>query len=67
VQARADWGVTLETVARGAGLGFIPVQHEQYDFATPSSRAQRPGVQAFVALLGDAATRAALVRLGMTL
>ena len=32
VQGRADWGVTLDTVARGAGLGFVPVQHEQYDF-----------------------------------
>ena len=27
VQHRADWGVTLETVARTAGLGFRPVQH----------------------------------------
>ena len=35
VQHRADWGVTLDTIARGAGLGFIPVQHEQYDFVTP--------------------------------
>ena len=25
-QGRADWGVTLETVARSAGLGFLPVQ-----------------------------------------
>ena len=57
VQGRADWGVTLDTIARSAGLGFIPVQHEQYDFVTPEARAGRPGVEAFVALLertGDA-------------
>jgi len=39
VQQRADWGVTLDTIARTAGLGFIPVQHEQYDFVTPKARA----------------------------
>jgi putative molybdopterin biosynthesis protein len=66
-QRRADWGVTLDTIARGAGLGFIPVQHEQYDFVTPKSRAARPGVQAFRACLGHPRTRAALIDLGMTL
>jgi putative molybdopterin biosynthesis protein len=65
VQGRADWGMTLDTIARGAGLGFLPVQHEQYDFVIPSARASRPGVTAFVNLLHDAATRDALVRLGM--
>jgi len=65
VQGRADWGVTLDTVAHAAGLGFIAVQHEQYDFVVPTSRAQRPAVRAFAARLNDAATRAALVALGM--
>jgi putative molybdopterin biosynthesis protein len=64
-QHRADWGVTLDTIARNAGLGFIPVQHEQYDFVTPRARAERPGVKAFVERLADPATREALVRLGM--
>jgi putative molybdopterin biosynthesis protein len=67
VQRRADWGVTLDTIARGTGLGFIPVQHEQYDFVTPKSRAARPGVQAFRACLDHPLTRAALADLGMTL
>jgi putative molybdopterin biosynthesis protein len=66
VQGRADWGMTLDTVARGAGLGFIPVQHEQYDFVTPTARADRPAVKAFRARLADPVTREALVRLGMT-
>ncbi len=67
VQSRADWGVTLDTVARSAGLGFIPVQHEQYDFVTPIARAQRPGVIAFRALLAEPSVRAALANLGMNL
>jgi putative molybdopterin biosynthesis protein len=65
VQGRADWGMTLDTIARSAGLGFIPVQHEQYDFVVPTTRAERPGVAAFRKRLSDPATRAALARLGM--
>ena len=64
-QGRADWGVTLDTIARNAGLGFTSVQHEQYDFVTPTARAERPGVQAFRARLADPPTREALARLGM--
>jgi putative molybdopterin biosynthesis protein len=67
VQGRADWGVTLDRIARNAGLGFIPVQHEQYDFVVPTTRVQRPGVQALRARLSDARTREALARLGMKL
>jgi putative molybdopterin biosynthesis protein len=66
-QRRADWGVTLETVARNAGLGFLPVQHEQYDFVVPHARVERPAVAAFKALLQQLSTRDALTRLGMTL
>ncbi len=66
VQGRADWGVTLDTVARRAGLGFIPVQAEQYDFVVPYSRKERPGVRAFRELLQQPSTREALARLGMS-
>lgn len=65
VQGRADWGMTLDTIARNAGLGFLPVQAEQYDFVLPRSRAGRPGVVAFRILLQQTSTREALVRLGM--
>ncbi len=65
VQGRADWGMTLDTIARSAGLGFLPVQAEQYDFIVPLSRANRPGVVAFTTLLQQASTREALARLGM--
>jgi putative molybdopterin biosynthesis protein len=64
-QGRADWGVTLDTVARGAGLGFIPVQAEQYDFIVPRSRSARPAVVAFRKLLQEPRIREALERLGM--
>ena len=67
VQGRADWGVTLDTIARDAGLGFMPVQQEQYDFVVPKARAQRPGVRAFRTWLDDPATRERLARLGMKL
>ena len=52
-QRRADWGVAIDTVARQYGLGFIPMQEEQYDFAVPTARLERPALQAFCALLED--------------
>ncbi len=66
-QRRADWGVTLDTVARGAGLGFIPVQPEQFDFIVPRARVQREAVVAFKRLLEEPGVRLALQRLGMNL
>jgi putative molybdopterin biosynthesis protein len=65
VQSRADWGVTLDTIAGSAGLGFLPVQAEQYDFIVPRAREKRKGVVAFRALLQQPSTREALERLGM--
>jgi putative molybdopterin biosynthesis protein len=64
-QCRADWGVTLDTIAKRAGLGFLPVQEERYDFVVPKSRLDRPAVRAFKKLIADAAARDALARLGM--
>jgi putative molybdopterin biosynthesis protein len=65
LQGRADWGVTLDTIASRAGLGFLPVQEERYDFVVPKSRAARPGVLAFTTLLRETRIREALARLGM--
>jgi putative molybdopterin biosynthesis protein len=64
-QGRADWGVTLETIATNARLGFLPLQEERYDFMMPKSRANRIGVVAFKTLLSEPSTREALTRLGM--
>jgi putative molybdopterin biosynthesis protein len=45
-QKRADWGVTIETIAREKGLRFRPLAHECYDFAIPAARWDRPAVVA---------------------
>ena len=63
-QHRADWGMTIAPVAHAAGLGFIPLAEEHYDFALVSARKQRPAVQAFLDALGSDETRAALVQAG---
>ena len=63
-QGRADWGVTLDTVAASAGLGFHFLQDERYDFAVPESRWDRPAVVALRRLLDDPAVAAGLQDLG---
>ena len=65
-QGRADWGLAIAPAAKAYGLGFLPVAEEHYDFALVAARRSRPGVQAFVALLGDADVRAELAALGFT-
>lgn len=64
VQKRADWGVTIAPVARAAGLGFIPLTEEHYDFALVSARKDLPAVQAFLTVLQSPELHAALERAG---
>ena len=42
-QARADWGVAIEPVARMYGLGFLPLAPEHYDFLLVESRRAAAG------------------------
>jgi len=63
-QRRADWGVTIASVARAYDLGFIPIQDEHYDFAVPVARLDRPPVRRFCALLQDGGMRAELAARG---
>ncbi len=63
-QGRADWGLAIETVARQYGLAFIPYKEEHYDFVVPKSRMNRPAVQLFHQLLGEATVRERLKELG---
>jgi putative molybdopterin biosynthesis protein len=63
-QHRADWGMTIAPVAHAAGLGFIPLAEEHYDFALVTARKQRPGVQAFLDALAATESHAALERAG---
>ena len=64
-QGRADWGVAIRRVADQAGLGFLPLTQEQYDFAVPKSRAARPAVEAFRRLLREADVQRRLAELGL--
>jgi putative molybdopterin biosynthesis protein len=64
-QGRADWGVTIESVAREAGLRFRPLRFEHYDFVVPKRRLERPAVQALIRLLAPgSALRAELASVG---
>ena len=64
-QGRADWGVTIETVAKQAGLSFRPLRSESYDFVVPRARRERAAVQAFRRLLEPGSElRAELERAG---
>lgn len=65
-QGRADWGVAIEPVSRAAGLGFLPLRQEQYDFVIPRARRERTPVQAFVKLLAEPAIREELARRGFS-
>jgi putative molybdopterin biosynthesis protein len=64
-QARADWGIAIEPVAKMYGLGFLPVSPEEYDFLLVDSRRDRPAVKAFLAALRDPGTRERIRALGM--
>ena len=57
--------MTLDTIARGAQLGFLPVRAEQFDFVVPKDRWNRPALIEFRKLLEAPVTREALTRLGM--
>ena len=52
-QGRADWGVTIESVARDAGLRFQPLQAEEYDFVVPEARSDRPAIRVLREILAD--------------
>jgi putative molybdopterin biosynthesis protein len=64
-QARADWGVAIEPVARMYGLGFLPLAPEHYDFLLVESRRERPAVRAFLAALRERQTKDRIKALGM--
>jgi molybdopterin molybdotransferase/putative molybdopterin biosynthesis protein len=65
-QGRADWGVAIAPVAKDAGLGFLPLQDEHYDFVVPRNRMERPAVRRFKDLLESREIQTALIRLGFS-
>lgn len=60
-QGRADWGMAIGPVALAAGLGFLPVADEHYDFAVWSDPRDPGAVAAFEAALRDSATALATI------
>ncbi|HID21585.1 MAG TPA: molybdopterin biosynthesis protein, partial [Planctomycetaceae bacterium] len=66
-QGRADWGIGIESVARMAGLGFLPVQQERYDFIVPADRWERESVQAFRQVIQSDPVRSRLQGMGFLL
>jgi putative molybdopterin biosynthesis protein len=46
-QGRADWGLTIEPIARSFGLDFRPLAEEHYDFAVLEKRVSSPEMTAF--------------------
>jgi putative molybdopterin biosynthesis protein len=59
-QGRADWGIAIAPVAHDAGLSFLPLREEQFDFVIPRRRWDRPAVRAFRELLASPSARRGL-------
>jgi putative molybdopterin biosynthesis protein len=64
-QERADWGVAIRSVAEDQGLGFIPLQDEEYDFIIPESRLEKPAIQALIQLLDQKKVLEQLKQMGL--
>ncbi len=64
-QKRADWGFAIRSVAEDSGLGFIPIQDEEYDFVIPKERLHRPEVARFLSLLEEKDIQNKLAELGL--
>ncbi len=66
-QGRADWGVAIQISAVRAGLSFLPLAEERFDFAVPAERYELPAVQAFRRLLEDPQVHKKLETLGFSI
>ena len=64
-QKRAEWGIAIRSVAEDLGLGFFPIQDEEYDFILPKNRLERPEVIQFLSLLEEKKTQKNLIKLGL--
>ena len=64
-QNRADWGIAIRSVAEDLGLGFYPIQDEEYDFILPKNRLERPEVALFLSLLQETEIQNKLAKFGL--
>ncbi len=65
-QGRADWGITLDILARDQGLDFVFLQDERYDLVVREEALDRSGVQALGALLASGRAAELLEGLGFS-
>ena len=64
-QGRADWGMAIESVGKDLGLGFFPMQDEEYDFVISKTRLNKPAVRTFLEILDRPTTKEALAKMGL--
>lgn len=64
MQSRADWGVTIEPVARLYGLKFFPLRLEHYDFVVPNDRKHSTVMVEFQQLLATESIQMKLQAMG---
>ena len=67
IQGRADWGMTIEPVARKYNLEFIPVREEHYDFAIGKNRYDSNTIKSFIQLLKDLQVQHHLQEMGFAI
>jgi putative molybdopterin biosynthesis protein len=63
-QGRADWGMTLDTIAASAGLEFFFIAEERYDIVVRGDRWEQPAVVVLRQLLDEPSARTDLAALG---
>lgn len=64
LQGKADVSLGIESVARGLGLDFFPIQEERYDLVIPARLWEQDRFQQLLAVLRDPAFKQAVVAQG---
>jgi putative molybdopterin biosynthesis protein len=64
LQGQADAALGIESVARGLGLDFFPIQEEQYDLVIPTRLLRQERFQSLLQTLQDPAFKQAVVAQG---
>lgn len=64
LQGKADVALGIESVARGLGLDFFPIQEERYDLVIPTRLFRQERFQNLLTVLRDPAFRQAVVAQG---
>ena len=60
----ADTGLGIRSAAVTMGLGFVPLEEEEFDFLVPEENLSHPGVEAILAILVSPEFRGRVTALG---